>query len=107
MGNTEKREIYKQFELKNLNTNAMDYTHYTYQNYLENNFFIPPGDQAFFAHMKNRNIPLAPTANDEKGLFNCFPLALDSQELLNRKNVSANLGNPSFFLNYFFCKYLL
>lgn len=90
LGNNDTRKVYRNFDLQNLNTNALDYTHLLYERYLQNNHFIPPGDRTYWAHMKNDWLP-QPVSNDAgKGLCNLFPIALDTEEL--NKTSSMNLG---------------
>jgi hypothetical protein len=77
MGNTEARVIYKNFQLLNLNSNALDYSHYMYQKYLQYNYFVPPGNTKYFIHLQNNVVPNEPATTDSKGLFNLFPLDLN------------------------------
>jgi hypothetical protein len=91
LGNSEAKTVYQNFELLNLNTNAVDYTHQLYTRYLQYNRFIPPQETAYFEHMVNNNLPIDPpstTAN--KGNVNIFPLSLTSEEL--NKSTSSALG---------------
>jgi hypothetical protein len=90
VGNTEKRVVYDSFELLNLNSNAHDYTHDVYQKYLETNYFIVPGEQPFWAHMMNNVLPTQPSKETDKGLFNVFPLCLNSDDLF--KTSGSNMG---------------
>lgn len=90
LGNNENRVVYRNFDLQNLGTNAMDYTHLLYERYLQNNRFIPPSDRTYWAHMKNDVLPQPPVGDAGKGLCNLFPLALDTEEL--SKTSSLNLG---------------
>jgi hypothetical protein len=76
MGNTEARVVYKNFQLENLNSNTMDYSHYHYMKYLQYNNFIPAGDKKYFAHMQMNTVPNNPSLTTGKGLFNLFPLDL-------------------------------
>jgi hypothetical protein len=93
LGNTEHRVIYNNFALKNLNSNAMDYSHSLYLKYLEYNYFLPAGDSRhYFSHMKQSTIPTAPSLESEKGLFNVFPLSLLSDDLVKHSNRSSTLG---------------
>lgn len=96
LGNSEKRQVYDNFELQNLNSNKHDYTHITYQKYLETNYFVVPNEDSFWAHMMTNQLPQAPSGTADKGLFNCFPLCLTSDDLF--KTPSSNIGEPSFFL---------
>jgi hypothetical protein len=100
MGNTEKRVIHHGFELLNLNSDAHDYTHEVYQKYLENNYFIVPGEQAYWAHMTNSMLPGTPSKEKAKGLFNVFPLRLDSDDLHSK--TSGGGGGGSNMGEYFF-----
>lgn len=77
LGNSESRSVYKNFHLDKLNENGLDYSHYTYQKYLQYNKFIPPGDRNYFVHTLYNNVNV-PTA-DSKGQFNLFPLDLTDQ----------------------------
>ena len=81
MGNTEKREIYKQIDLDNLNTNNLDVSHLYYTKYLAYNYFIPPNEKKFFAHTMLNMIPETADTTLNKGLFNVFPVFLDSKEI--------------------------
>lgn len=90
MGDTETRTVYDNFELKNINSNAMDYSHLLYQKYLEHQFFLPPGDHAYFNHMTDIVIPTQPTKDGDKGLFNVFPLSLLALE--GRRATQSTLG---------------
>ncbi len=76
MGDSESRTVYHNFMLNNLNSSAPDYSHYAYQKYLELQQFIPPGENKYFAHLINNNVPAVPSFNTGKGLFNLFPLDL-------------------------------
>ena len=96
LGNSEKRQVYDNFELQNLNSNKHDYTHITYQKYLETNYFVVPNEDSFWAHMMTNQLPQAPSGTADKGLFNCFPLCLTSDDLF--KTPSSNIGEPSFSL---------
>jgi hypothetical protein len=102
MGNTEKRVIHHGFELLNLNSDAHDYTHEVYQKYLENNYFIVPGEQAYWAHMTNSMLPGTPSKDKAKGLFNVFPLRLDSDDLHSKTSGGGGGGGGSNMGEYFF-----
>ena len=102
MGNTEKRVIHHGFELLNLNSDAHDYTHEVYQKYLENNYFIVPGEQAYWAHMTNSMLPGTPSKEKAKGLFNVFPLRLDSDDLHSKTSGGGGGGGGSNMGEYFF-----
>lgn len=91
LGNTEKRLVYDNFELQNLNSNAQDFTHSNYQKYLETNYFVAPHQQRFWVHTKTNVLPATPSATADKGLFNVFPLCLTSDELF--KTPTSNIGN--------------
>jgi hypothetical protein len=92
MGDTEKRVVYDGFELLNLNSNAHDHTHELYQKYLETKYFVVPGERAYWAHMTNNVLPGTPSSETAKGLFNVFPLCLDSDELHSRTSRGSNMG---------------
>ena len=103
VGNTEKRQVYKNFELSNLHQNLPDFSHANYEYYLENNYFIPPpssssssssssddaagGRRNYWAHSISNLVPSAPSTTDDKGLFNVFPLDLTS---LDAKSTAAS-----------------
>jgi hypothetical protein len=95
MGNTESRSIYKNFNLANLNSNNLDYTHYMYQKYLQYNKFIPPGEKKYFDHTMYNNVPAVPLTTESKGLFNIFPLDLDSLEISQKKGIKGNTGSTT------------
>ena len=109
MGNTEKRIVYKNFELQNLHQNLPDYSHTNYESYLEKNYFIPshsgggggggvggasgggPGSwgdgRKYWAHTISNLVPTVVSTTEDKGLFNVFPLDLLS---LDAKSTSAS-----------------
>lgn len=80
LGDTETRAVYDNFELKNLNSDAMDASHEFYQKYLEHHFFVPAGETAYFNHTQDILIPETPSTAREKGCFNVFPLSLAALE---------------------------
>ena len=85
LGHTESRTVFNNFELENLNTNAMDHTHLLYERYLQNNFFIPYGEKNYFEHMRKITLPDDPPSTViEKGLFNIFPLSLESDSIQSK-----------------------
>ena len=90
LGNTEKRQVFQNFELKNLNKDGMDMSHHLYVRYLQYNHFIPAGDPAYFAHLRYNVLPETPSTERSKGRFNVFPLSLVSDELA--KTSSTALG---------------
>ena len=94
LGNTEKRVVYKNFELQNLHQNIPDYSHTNYEYYLENNFFIPPGEgdegRKYWAHNTTNRMPTLVSTTEDKGLFNIFPLDLLSLEA--KSTAAASLG---------------
>ncbi len=93
LGNTEKREIYENFCLENLNSNAQDYTHELYRKYLEANYFIPAHSKKnYWSHMETNRLPGTPSKKDNKGLFNIFPLSLTSDALVRRSSSSSSIG---------------
>jgi hypothetical protein len=91
LGNTESRILYKNFNLENLNSNNLDWSHFLYQKYLQYKKFIPANDTNYFSHMVLNTLPNQPLMSADKGLFNIFPLDLDpvSDEL---KIPSTSLG---------------
>jgi hypothetical protein len=91
-GNTESRIVYKNFNLENLNSNNLDWSHFLYQKYLQYKKFIPFNETNYFSHTALNKIPNPAQTTDSKGFFNIFPLDLDpiSDEL---KIPSTNLGN--------------
>lgn len=93
-GNTEKRTVFNNFDIQNMNVTYPDYTHELYQRYLENNYFVPPGgenEHMFWDHTRNKLVPNQPYATEtKKGFFNIFPLNLAGDEL--QKAQSSNLG---------------
>jgi hypothetical protein len=91
LGNTESRIVYRNFQLENLNTNDLDYSHYNYQKYLQYNKFIPQNENNYFSHTVLNTKPQPALSNTDKGMFNIFPLDLISitDEL---KTPSTNLG---------------
>ncbi len=97
LGNTESRTVYHNFHLDNLNSNAMDPSHLLYQRYLENQFFVPPGDtHRFFSHHVDAKIPQVPETNGDKGFFNVFPLSLQSDQLTDSSTASSLGEDPCF-----------
>jgi hypothetical protein len=92
LSNTESRTTYSNFKLDNLNTNTMDYSHLNYEKYLQNNYFLPLGEKKYFAHTKNNIIPIAPVNDVGKGLFNVFPLSLESEQLNPKNYATSSLG---------------
>ena len=102
LGNTEKRTVYDNFELHNLNLDAQDYSHELYEKYLENHRYIPPKYGAlrsiaggvYWAHTKSNQLPTVPSNQLSKGLFNVFPLSLASDQL-NKTATASTLGNVS------------
>jgi hypothetical protein len=78
LGNTESRIVYKNFNLENLNSNALDETHYNYQKYLQYSKFIPQNDNNYFSHTALNMKPQPASTDENKGWFNIFPLDLMS-----------------------------
>jgi hypothetical protein len=94
-GHTESRNVYKNFDLQNLNSNNLDNSHYMYQKYLQYNKFLPAGETKYFDHIMYNNVPDAPVTTEGKGLFNLFPLDLNSplfQPKSNKNTGSTTLG---------------
>lgn len=89
LGNTESRSVYKNFQLENLDKNALDYSHYMYQLYLQHNKFLAPGEKKYFAHTMQNKLPNPIATDADKGSFNIFPLDLASEEI---QKSSTNLG---------------
>ena len=101
VGNTEKRILYKNFELLNLHQNSQDFTHTNYEHYLENSYFLPPGAPAeggegvgqgrlYWAHTINNLLPTVVSNITDKGLFNVFPL--DLMALEGKNSAASSLG---------------
>ena len=99
LGASETKNIYRNFEINNLNSNAADYTHHLYTRYLQYQRFIPPNETNYFAHTFTNVLPEPPSTTTGKGCFNVFPLSLTSEEL--NKTTSTALGNhcPGFVLD--------
>jgi hypothetical protein len=96
MGNTERRTVYKNFELLNLHTDAHDFTHKNYERYLKNAHFIGPEETDYWARGYSNILPADPPPNDlPKGLFNVFPLDLTSESLKKNASVGSSLGKLS------------
>ena len=95
LGNTERRQIFDNFELKNLNKDAMDISHDMYVRYLQYNNFIPAGDPAYFAHLRYNVMPETASTEKNKGRFNVFPLSLASEELVKTSSTALGLPPPS------------
>ena len=91
LGNSEKRSVYKNFDLQNLHQNLQDPTHLQYMNYLENNYFIPPGERKYWAHMVTNVLPVAANNETDKGVFNVFPLDLVPLDM-SKNTAGASLG---------------
>jgi hypothetical protein len=92
LNNTESRTTYNNFKLDNLNTNTMDYSHLNYEKYLQNNYFLPLGERKYFDHTRNNIVPIAPVNDVGKGLFNVFPLSLESEQLNPKNYATSSLG---------------
>jgi hypothetical protein len=92
LSNTESRTTYNNFKLENLNTNTMDYSHLIYEKYLQNNFFLPLGEKKYFEHTRQNIIPINPVNDTGKGLFNVFPLSLESEQLNPKNYATSSLG---------------
>ena len=99
LGNSEKQTVYQNFNLQNLNTNALDNTHLLYERYLQTNGFIPPGDKSYFEHMQYGLLPTTVSDTDNKGLFNIFPLSLTDDAL--NKTSSTNIGTIKNLFEFF------
>ena len=91
LGNSEKRSVYKNFDLQNLHHNLQDPTHLQYMSYLENSYFIPPHERKYWAHMVSNVLPVAADTTIDKGLFNVFPLDLVPLDM-TKNPASASLG---------------
>jgi hypothetical protein len=76
--------------LENLNINGLDYTHHNYEKYLQHKYFLPEGEKNYFEHTRKNIIPTPISGVLGKGLFNIFPLSLDSDILTH--SPSSNLG---------------
>jgi hypothetical protein len=93
MGNTERRTVYKNFEVLNLHTNAHDFSHKNYERYLKNAHFIGPEETNYWVHTVSNILPTDPPPTDrEKGLFNVFPLDLTSESLKKNASAGSSLG---------------
>jgi hypothetical protein len=93
MGNTERRTVYKNFELLNLHTNGHDFSHKNYERYLKNAHFIGPEETNYWVHTVSNILPTNPPANNrDKGLFNVFPLDLTAESLKKNASVGSSLG---------------
>ena len=64
MWNSERRTVYKNFELLNLHTNAHDFLHANYERYLKNARFIGPQETNYWAHTVSNLLPLNPPQTD-------------------------------------------
>ena len=93
MGNSERRTVYKNFELLNLHTNAHDFSHANYERYLKNARFIGPQETNYWAHTVSNVLPTNPPQTDrDKGLFNVFPIDLTSESLKKNATSGSSLG---------------
>ena len=92
LGNSEQRQVFRNFSLQNLNSNLCDPTHHLYEKYLQYNRFIPPGETMYFEHSANIMLPdpANPDAVTKRGACNIFPLSLQAEEL--NKSTSSALG---------------
>ncbi|RPH79097.1 MAG: hypothetical protein EHM77_06255 [Planctomycetaceae bacterium] len=90
LGNTDSSNIFENFNLENLNNNGLDYTHHNYEKYLQHKYFLPEGEKNYFEHTRKNIIPTPISGVLGKGLFNIFPLSLDSDILTH--SPSSNLG---------------
>ena len=81
-GATESRVIFDNIHLQNLNVNALDDSHEAYSKYLQNRFFIPPRENRYFVHTMFNTLPTEPSATENKGSFNIFPVDLTSTSAL-------------------------
>jgi hypothetical protein len=105
LGNSEKRTVFQNFDLQNLNSNEVDYTHLVYDNYLKQQRFIPPFSGmwahhvGYWAHMSSNMLPTEVLKGDDaavdKGLFNLFPLSLIDDTLKPGNVASSTLGKPN------------
>jgi hypothetical protein len=60
-----------------------------YQKYLQYNRFIPSGETKYFDHIMYNNVPTEPVLTESKGLFNLFPLDLNSPLFKPKSNKSS------------------
>jgi hypothetical protein len=89
------------FELKNLNSIECDPTHVAYARYLEDHCFLPAhSDQSYWSHLEKNQVPVqnedaaarvAAQLLESRGLFNIFPVALNSP-LLDKIQPGKSLG---------------
>ncbi len=95
-GGTEKRTVYKGFELKALNSNAPDPSHLAYSKYLEQEFFVSPTDNLYWAHIGVTNIlPRTPDNKTDMGQYNVFPIDLSAlDKTLGATNVGTYTHTP-------------
>ena len=95
LGNSEKRSVYKNFHQQTRHHSLQDPTHLQYMNYLENNYFIPPGESKYWAHMVTNVLPVTADNEIDKGVFNVFPLNLVPLDLTkNTAGASHHVSPP-------------
>ena len=76
VGSGDKKEVFAQFELNHLDSEAVDASHTRYTRYLEAERFIPTGGQSFWSHTATNEVSTRVAATQTRGLFNIFPLSL-------------------------------
>ena len=92
-GGIDRRVVYKGFELRGLNSNAVHHSHVAYSKYLEQEYFVPPIDNLYWSHVGVTNIlPNVPNNVDDMGLYNVFPLDLSSLASSLSKSESTTMG---------------
>jgi hypothetical protein len=95
-GNTDKRVVFKNFELDNLHVNKLDFTHNNYETYLKRNYFIPRDEKNYWAHATTNILPDGDgSLTADKGLFNIFPVDLDSVQHKNARSSSLGVVTTS------------
>ena len=86
MGNSERRTVYKNFELLNLHTNAHDFSHANYERYLKNARFIGHQETNYWAHTVSNLLPLNPPQTDRD------KIDLTSENLKKNATSGSSLG---------------
>ena len=86
MWNSERRTVYKNFELLNLHTNAHDFLHANYERYLKNARFIGPQETNYWAHTVSNLLPLNPPQTDRD------KIDLTSENLKKNATSGSSLG---------------
>jgi len=98
MGNAERRTVYDNFELCNMNSGQRDVSHTHYVKYLEAQGFLPPqSEQAYWSHFADNSVSNPLPAQQQRGLVNIFPLSL-TNVLLDKIPPSSSLGKSGVIL---------